>query len=578
MFDVDNVLHERFPKIQNKPWLRKPLQTTLRHLLHEDEFRGFEERFPHLKGIEFVEQVLEYFNLRVEVNQREYERIPAHGRVVIFANHPVGSLDGLALLKLVHDIRPDVRIVANDILMQLEPMHKLLLPVDNTGGKTVKENLREIDKWLHQDGVVIFFPAGEVSRLKPSGIKDGAWHKGFLQFAARNRAPLIPIHVNARNSAMFYGTSMLYKPLSTLLLVQEMFNLEDGKIKLTIGEQIPYESYQSTQHLTVKMRVKLLYKHLYRIGKGKSGLFQTEAPIARPESRTVLRKELENSEKLGETPDGKTIWLYSSSEDSPVLREIGRLREVAFRAVGEGTGKRRDLDKFDQHYWHLILWDPGEQEIVGAYRFADTAKLMKEYGEDAIYTCSLFYFDREMTPYLDKGLELGRSFVQPRYWGRRCLDYLWFGIGAFLAKNPQYRYLFGPVTISNALPDTAKALLIYFYNLYFPSQKPLAASKRPFRLSEDQVYELTSHFSGNDYSRDFKKLKHLLDNLGCAIPTLYKQYAELCDPSGVQFIDFNVDPDFADCIDGLVLVDIHTLKPQKRDRYIRVHMDADQAG
>jgi hypothetical protein len=365
---------------------------------------------------------------------------------------------------------------------------------------------------------------------------------------------------------------MVYKPLSTLLLVEEMFRQENNTIAFTVGEMIPHHSYSVSANLPVKTRVKLFRKHLYRIAKRKQGLFPTETAIASPEPRLALKHAIALGEQLGQTPDGKLIYLLDYQADSPVMREIGRLREVAFRAVGEGTGQRRDLDKYDQYYWHLVLWDPIELDIVGAYRLCDTQATLAHQGLGGIYSASLFDYEQEMQPFLDQGLELGRSFVQPKYWGKRSLDYLWLGIGALLANRPQYRYLFGPVTISNAMPQPAKELLIFFYRTYFRGDNRCARSKRPYQLAESKQSELLDHFCGNDYARDLKKLKMLLDHLGVGIPTLYKQYSELCEPSGVQFLDFGVDPDFADCIDGLVLVDLKRLKPKRYQRYIAPHL------
>lgn len=235
--------------------------------------------------------------------------------------------------------------------------------------------------------------------------------------------------------------------------------------------------------------------------------------------------------------------------------------------VGEGTGKRRDLDHFDHSYQHLILWDEDDLEIAGAYRFIDAGKAVQERGGKGLYTGSLFKLDVRRSPFINNGLELGRSFVQPRYWGRRSLDYLWYGIGAYLVKNPHYRYLFGPVSISNAQPQIAKELLIYFSKLYFSPPSNLSYSRNPFSFSQPMA-DLEKEFCGTDYKGDLKKLKSLLANLGTTVPPLYKQYSELCDPGGVIFLDFNVDPDFSNCVDGLVIVDIKKLKDVKRKRYM----------
>ncbi|WP_235869237.1 GNAT family N-acetyltransferase [Veronia nyctiphanis] len=290
-----------------------PVSSTLRKLLNQQAFEEFAEKYPHLKGFEFVEQVLEYFNFSYMTTDRERERIPTTGRVVIIANHPIGSLDGLALLKLVREIRPDVKAVANNLLMQINPMQNCLLPVNNMQGNTPKENLRKIDEWLNNEGALIIFPAGEVSRLAPTGVKDGKWNSGFLRIASKTQSPILPIHVKGRNSAVFYGASMVYKPLSTLLLVKEMFGQEDNNITLTIGEAIPHSSYNASANLDIKSRVKLFYKHLYQIGKKRSGVFPTESAIASPESPLSLRDELKNSELLAlRLMEKKSIFIYTT--------------------------------------------------------------------------------------------------------------------------------------------------------------------------------------------------------------------------------------------------------------------------
>jgi putative hemolysin len=538
----------------------------LRKLLHEQAFIEFAENYPHLHGIEFIEQVLEYFRFSSIVSDRQRENIPASGKVIIIANHPIGSLDGLALLKLVHEIRSDVKIVANDLLMSIPPLRSLLLPVRNMSGTSRKSHIERICSNLMRQEAVIIFPAGEVSRFGFGGIRDRQWQRGFLTIAENARAPILPIHIDGCNSTSFYLASMVARPLSTAMLVGEMFHQKEKQLRLTIGSIIPYEAY-SGQKICRKEKVTLFRKHLYRIGQGKKPLFATESAIAGPVRKADLKKAVAQGERLGKTPDGKIIYLFDPVNSSPIMREIGRLRELTFRIVGEGTGKRRDLDHFDWYYRHLILWDEEDLEIAGAYRFVDAGRITREQGLDKIYSGSLFNLDSRQSYFLDEGLELGRSFVQPRYWGKRSLDYLWYGIGAFLAKNPQYRYLFGPVSISNAMPALGRELLIYFYKLYFSSEEDSACSRNPF-ISSVPPATLAREFKGQDYQTDFRKLKSLLAHLGTAIPPLYKQYTELCEPGGAVFLDFNIDPAFNNCVDGLVIVDTLRIKQHKRKRYI----------
>jgi len=566
MFSVDQVIAEHYPALNERKITASLVKRVLKRLLHEQAFIDFAEEYPHLQGIEFVEQVLEYLNFSYTVSDRERENIPPAGKVVIIANHPIGSLDGLALLKLIHEVRSDVKVVANDLLMSLEPLQSLLLPVRVLTGVSTKEHIRRINHSLDVEEAVIMFPSGEVSRLGLGGIKDGVWHQGFLKMAERSKAPILPVHIGGHNSPSFYLASLLAKPLSTLMLVGQMFNHQEKQISIKIGSIIPYESYRRLQ-IRNKEKIELFKNHLYRIGAGKSELIGTEKSIARPERKTDLKKAVQEGTMLGRTPDGKAIFLVEAAESSPVLREIGRLRELSFRAVGEGTGKRRDLDHFDHYYQHLILWDEDDLEIAGAYRFVDAGKVAAERGVRGLYTGSLFKLETHRSTFLENGLELGRSFVQPRYWGKRSLDYLWYGIGAYLVKNPHYRFLFGPVSISNAQPGLAKELLIYFYKLYFSPDASLSCSRNPFSFSQP-MSSLEKEFCGTDYKADFRKLKSLLANLGTTIPPLYKQYTGLCEPGGVVFLDFNIDPAFSNCIDGLVIVDIKKLKEAKRKRYM----------
>ena len=565
MFTVDEILNRHYPRLAGLPLVAPPLKSLLRRLLREQRFARFSELFPDLEGMDFVEQVLAFFQCSYTVSDRERENIPVNGRVMIVANHPIGTLDGLVLLKLVHDVRPDVRIVANDLLESVQPIRPCLLSIKMMAGTTRKAQIGRIDQALANEEAVIIFPAGEVSRFGPGGIRDGRWRKGFLRLATRAKAPILPIHVRGRNSLAFYTASMLLKPLSTVMLVGQMFRPRKP-LQLSVGGLIPYSAYEGLK-IRERDKIALFRRHLYRIGAGKRGVLATETAIARPERRIELKRSIAQGELLGTTPDGKEIRLFAGADCMTVLREIARLREITFRAVGEGSGQRRDLDRFDRLYHHLVLWSTEDLEIVGAYRFADAGAILREHGCQGLYSHSLFQFDPDRCPWLEQSLELGRSFVQQRYWGKRSLDYLWYGIGAFLRRNPHYRHLFGPVSISGTMPRTARELVIYFYKLYFTDPAATPCSRNPFRFSLP-VTDLACSFTGDNYQQDLVHLKSLLGTMGVSIPTLYKQYTELCPPGGVRFLDFNVDPGFSDCIDGLVVVDTAQLKPAKRKRYI----------
>lgn len=291
--------------------------------------------------------------------------------------------------------------------------------------------------------------------------------------------------------------------------------------------------------------------------------------IAEPEARDSVENDLQACELLGETLDNKAIYLYKPKAEEGytcLLREIGRLREESFRLVGEGTGLDSDVDAYDLYYMHIILWDRSDREIVGAYRLCRT-NIIFDASPRPIYTASLFQYLPEAKTILTAGLELGRSFVQEKYWGSRSLDYLWSGIAAFLRRHPEYRYLLGAVSISNDLSLHAKELLVGYYRRYYGADHARVQCKHPFQISSKAQAHVADLFEGLDARQAFVVLKKQLRYLGYVVPVLYKQYTELTEPGGSQFLGFNIDPDFNDCIDGLVVVDIEKITQHKRKRY-----------
>ncbi len=567
MISVDKVIAANLPQLENSPKVKGLVKKGLGYLLHEQEFVAFGDAYPHLQGIEFVEQVLDELDFDTRYKPKQIENIPSEGKLVIVANHPIGSLDALALIKVLFGVRQDLKVVANRMLMSVTPMHSLLLPVDNLSGTSKKQELSNIHQHLKDEGAILIFPAGEVSRLSPTGIKDCKWNSGFLRIAKKANCPILPIYIKAKNSPLFYGTSMIYKPLASLLLVKEMFKQRQKSLEFEIGASIPPESYL-IENLKDKEVVNLIRKQLYALKSKKTLPLKTQTPIATSECRKELKKAIEKCQLLGTTQDGMQIYLYQYQGSSAIFRELGRLREISFRTVGEGSGKRRDIDKYDMDYQHLVLWDPSQLELVGAYRLACAQDVIDKHGRKGLYTDSLFSYSDDMAPYFKAGIELGRSFVQPKYWGRKSLDYLWYGIGAFVKNYPQYRYLYGAVSVSNALPDQAKAMLVHYYQHYYGAKNTIATPNNEFKATEQQIKQCQSIFCGDDVKEDFVELKHILANMGAQVPTLFKQYTELCEPGGVQFLSFSVDPEFNNCIDGLVLVDLEKVKAGKAKRYL----------
>ena len=535
MIDAEQLLKETYPNLKfGKD--NKLIVTALKKLLHQDDLNDFTAKHQHLRGFAFLDKLLHHFKFNYQVSGDSINHIPSEGRLLIVANHPLGTLDGLALLKLVRSVRPDVRIVANRVLLHMEHLQSVFLPIDVlTDKQSLKQSYKAMLQALENDEAIIIFPAGEVARITPKGIVDGPWQNGFIKLAKTSYSPVLPIYIKAKNSALFYSLSMLYKPLGTFMLVSEMFNKKHQDIKFKIGAPVPahafFDAKESNKILSRRFR-----KHVINLGKkAPKPLFETVETVIHPGDAKAIKKALYCSRLLGETRDGKKIFLYQFQDDCPVMQEIARLRELTFRTVEEGTGFALDLDKFDVYYQHIVLWDDKDLEIVGAYRVGDGPAIMATRGVEGFYTQSLFDLRGEFEALLPSSIELGRSFVQPRYWGQHSLEYLWYGIGAYLREQPEIKYLFGPVSISNAYPQLAKELIVGFYQQQFGTQWLQTKARTPFVISEHCSHFVASEFNG-DYSTSFRVLNTELKKLGVKVPMLYKQYVELCVDKGCHFI------------------------------------------
>ena len=568
MIDVEKIIQEKYPKLQNNKIIKGAISKFSDAIVHETDINNFLEKNAHLGTFEFIENALDDLEFGYTISDKYIENIPSSGKVVIIANHPLGALDALCLIKLISSVRKDIKVVANDFLNRLLPLRPILLDINNFKSQQTKSSISKIYDALNNEEAVIIFPSGEVSRATPRGIKDKKWHKGFLNFAKRSGSPILPVYIGGKNSKTFYSVSTLNKKLSMLLLSHEMFKKKGKNINIIVGEIIPYENIMPKGIATEKL-ITLYKKHLYSLTKGES-YFTTQKAITLPEDPRAIKKELKNAQLLGQTKDNKKIYPYEwSSNSSSVLNEIGRLREISFRKVGEGANKKRDIDKYDRYYKHIILWDEDALEIVGAYRIAECKQIVEQFGVEALYTTTLFKYKDAFLPYLDKSIELGRSFVQPKYWGSRALDYLWQGIGAYLKNNPQIEYMYGPVSLADTYPKIAKDSILYFYDYYFGDSEVLVKAKLPYKidLEDEYMQSFIREMQCDNYNADFKLLKKALGFLELSVPTLYKQYAELCENGGIVFNAYNIDANFSDCVDSFILVDIKKIKEKQKKRY-----------
>ncbi len=546
------------------------LLSVLKKILYIDKINSILEENSHLDIIHFINELFEQLNFSYLIPRNELERIPSEGKIICIANHPIGSLDGLILLKIFLEIRNDVKIIANDILYHFDFIKPYLLPIDIFSEKKLKRDyLIAISESLKNESAIIMFPAASVSRLNWFRVTDSKWHKSAVSLARKHQAPLLPVYIEARNSLLFYLVSLINRKASTLLLAHELFNKKNKLIRIKIGNQIPSKAF-TLSYVNDIYQTTLLRKHVYLMGQKNKFVFKTENTIIHPVDRRFIKKELNGCKFLGVS--NEDIYIYSvTKKNAPFsINEIARLREKTFRDVGEGTGKKLDLDKFDMHYHHIIMWDNKELEIVGAYRLGIGKNIIEEHGVNGFYTSTLFNFTSKFqSEYLINSIELGRSFIQKKYWNTNALNYLWQGIGAFLSTSSEIRYLFGCVSISDAYPEYAKKLIVYYYKKWFSSNQKLIESKNRFLVDLETENEFSQIFKGENAKLDYVILKNLLRQMNCSVPVLYKHYSDLCDEGGVVFADFGVDVRFANCIDGLIIVDLHKIKEVKKNKFIK---------
>lgn len=559
LLDLEAAAAARFPAwfAGRRATATRAFVRGLARFVRLDEASATVSRHAHLAGLELVEALLVDLEAGYFVDPIERQRIPERGRVVIVANHPLGAIDALALLHCVGQVRRDVRIVANDVLAAIGGLAPLLLPVRNLGGGASRDSVRAIEAALADDEAVIVFPAGVVARAGWRGIRDGRWQRGFARFAAQSGAPVLPVHVRGRNSAFFYCAAAFAGPFGAALLPREALARRGVRVTLRVAPLRPAPDAGTRRDVVAEVRADV-----ESIGRGRDRRDATP-PVAHASARVDVARELAALPCLGTLGGSRRVHAGRLAPGSALLAEIGRLREATFRAVGEGSGQARDLDRFDAWYDHIVLWDADACEVLGAYRVAPCARVITERGEDGLNTRSLFDYDATLRQQLPHALELGRSFVQPAYWGSRSLDLLWCGIGAYLRTQPGVRWLFGPVSISGALPPAARDQLVAYYDAYHGARGRQVLARRPYLPHRE-----ATPFGALDADAAMRVMRANLAALGAEVPVLYRHYVELCEPGGVQFLAFGVDPAFSGCVDGLVQVDLDRLRPRKRARYV----------
>ena len=533
----------------------------------------------------FFDHGLETMDVTYEVTDEDRARIPKTGALITVSNHPFGGIDGVVLGHLLTQVRSDVRIMANHLLGQIEPIKPWLIEVDPFGGEgSVRSNLapmRQALKWLRADGCLQLFPSGTVSHLhaRRRQVTDPVWVENLGGLIRRSKGTVVPIYFEGCNSRLFQMLGLIHPRLRTALLASELMKMQGRCLRLRVGNPISASrlaKFQSDESMMGFLRLKtyilqnreLQARTSFRFNFRRRSVAKME-PVAPAVSPALIAQDIA-ALPLDQTlvEQGEFSVHYARAKQIPnLLREIGRQREITFREVEEGTGLPIDLDQFDRDYIHLFLWNRVESEVVGAYRIGATDEILTRRGRSGLYTTTLFKFKPGVLESLNPALELGRSFIIPKYQRRyACLSLLWRGIGGYVARHPRYKTLFGPVSISKEYQSLSKNLIITYLKEH--SFDPILANqvkaKKPPR---SRYFGRLDRHSFNTSVKDIEDVSALISEIEHktkGVPVLLRQYLKF----SATMLSFNVDPEFNDCIDGLVLVDLS----KTNERILRQYM------
>jgi putative hemolysin len=523
-----------------------------------------------------VTELLRRLAIVTRISEHDFGQIRRTGPVVIVVNHPTGILDGAVLVHLCSLIRGDTKILANELLSSVPELAELLIPVDVFGGKSATYKnaaaMRRSIEHLQSGGLLIAFPAGEVSHFQwnTRSVSDSSWSPsaGAIIRKAYERGvavSVVPGHLSGGNSLLFHAAGAMNPSLRTLLIGRELINKRGRTVEVRFGSAIPVDKLASLD--TDAERIDYLRWRTYLLASRNSYKPRTRLPFSRqsrstrnmerivePMPAAHTAREIMNLDRQQCLATGGEFSTYvaTAHQIPAVLREIGRLREITFRAAGEGTGRAIDLDQFDTHYRHLFVWHASKQEVVGAYRLACTDETLQ------LYTSTLFRYGSEFLEEIGPAVELGRSFIRPEYQkGFQPLLLLWKGIGEFIRRNPRYRVLFGAVSISNQYQALTRRMIVSFLERTVPctARRGLVAARNPFRADGDRT------------GLDLEDLSAAVSDLEPGkpgIPVLLRQYLKL----GGKLLAFHVDSQFSNVLDGLILVDLYKTDAKLLERYL----------
>ncbi len=562
--------------------LGKPLAYGLLNIMGLNGANALYDRNKMYESPEFEGKLLEDLDIHYEIADDDLKRIPKTGPFIVVANHPLGALDGIIMLKIFSEVRPDFKIIANFILHKVEPLKPKIFPVNPFESRKDAKNsavgMKNAYRYIKEGHPLGVFPAGEVSQKDEDGhIVDREWQLPIIKMIRKAKVPVVPMYFHAKNSKQFYQLGKLHPDIQTALLPRELMRERVKPIKVRIGKPIPVS--QQEQFTDDREYGLFLRRKTYMLSAAYSEKKRPiPPPLKFPKTRkkivaeTPLKNILPEIKKLQQDEEhllfennNYQVFFAKAKSIPNILREIGRLREITFREIGEGTNKSIDLDKYDDYYSHLFLWDSAAEKIVGAYRMGMGKEIYEKYGISGFYVSQLFDFDNEIAPFFSKSIEMGRAFVRQEYQQKPMpLFLLWRGIILIALRFSHYKFILGGVSISNQFSDFSKSLMIEFMksHYYDPYVAQYIRAKKEYK---PQVNEEDLEFIFDETQADLNKFDKLIEELepnALRLPVLIKKYIK----QNARVIGFNVDPKFNDAIDGLMYIRISdipesTIKP-----------------
>ena len=579
---MEIITTEEFAKATGLDKLKMPgLAALLMEVMKINQVNELFAQAQDKQGIEFIDAILKGCGVEVEYDERELKNIPKTGGFIAIANHPYGGIEGLVLLKILLTARPDAKLMANFLLKKIPNLSDYFVavnPFENIEHSSSISGLKNTLELLNQGTPIGIFPAGEVSTfdMESQQVTDRLWHPVVGKIIAKAKVPVVPVYFHGNNGLLFNLLSMIHPALRTAKLPSELFNKQGQTIKLRIGKAINIGDYPEFNNSTKLLN--FLRARTYALGTG----LEEEKKLFNPRSlfkikklpeafapemdSAVLEKEVEplREEYRAWQEKNYEVFIVPTSVIPNVIREIGRLREITFREIGEGTNKAVDLDEYDIYYHHLFIWDTEAKLIVGAYRIGLGDEIFYSQGKKGYYLNELFKIKDQLLPVLKKSIELGRSFIRKEYQQKPLpLFLLWKGIFKFLIDNPRYRYLIGPVSISNSFSNFSKSLIVDYINRnhFDHEMAQYVKPRKKFKVDFSKI-DADVLMAGEDSFKNLDDIISEVETRSMKVPVLLRQYIAL----NANIICFNIDPKFADCLDGFLVLDFQKVPAEMLEK------------